>query len=66
MAAALAPFPHIAGAASALSGAVQIGIGALTSSLPGLFADGTPAPMGATIAVCGLAGFAINRWVTPK
>lgn len=65
-AAALAPFPHIAGAASALAGAIQMGIGAITSSLPGIFADGTPAPMCATMAFCALAAFAINRWGTPK
>jgi DHA1 family bicyclomycin/chloramphenicol resistance-like MFS transporter len=65
-AAALAPFPHIAGAASALAGAIQFGIGAITSSLPGIFADGTPAPMCATMALCALAAFGINRWGTPR
>lgn len=66
MAGALGPFPHIAGTASALAGALQFGVGTVTSVLAGLFADGTPAPMCATIALCGLAAFAINRWGTPK
>ncbi|MCM0019005.1 MAG: Bcr/CflA family multidrug efflux MFS transporter [Tagaea sp.] len=65
-AAALAPFPHIAGAASALAGAIQFGLGAVTSALAGAFADGTPAPMCAVIAVCAFTAFAINRWGTPK
>lgn len=66
MAGALAPFPHIAGTASALAGALQFGVGTITSAMGGFFADGTPAPMCATIAFCGLAAFAINRWGTPK
>ncbi|MCA3245646.1 MAG: Bcr/CflA family multidrug efflux MFS transporter [Azospirillum sp.] len=62
---ALAPFPHLAGTASALAGAIQFGLGAVTSVLAGYFADGTPGPMCAVIAACAVAAFAINRWGTP-
>ncbi len=37
--AALAPFPHIAGAASSLMGFMQMGAGLLVGSLAGLFSD---------------------------
>ncbi len=51
---ALADFPEQAGAVSALVGAVQYGSGILGSGLVGLFADGTPWPMGWVMALSGL------------
>ena len=42
------------GAASALVGAVQYGSGMVGAALVGLFADGTPWPMGAIMAVAGI------------
>ena len=42
------------GAASALIGAVQYGSGMIGSALVGLFADGTPWPMGAVMALAGI------------
>ncbi|HTI00562.1 MAG TPA: multidrug effflux MFS transporter [Acidisoma sp.] len=54
IAGAMSAFPHRAGAVSALVGALQYGSGILTSALLGVFADGTPWPMGGVIGLCGL------------
>lgn len=51
-AAVMAPFPHQAGAASALLGMLQFTIGAATGALVGLFHDGTGRPMALTMAGC--------------
>ena len=51
---ALADFPHRAGAVSALIGAIQYGSGIVSSALVGIFADGTPWPMGWVIALTGI------------
>jgi DHA1 family bicyclomycin/chloramphenicol resistance-like MFS transporter len=56
MAGAMAPFPRIAGAASALLGFVQMVVSGITSVAVGAFADSTHLPMAATIAVTALAG----------
>jgi DHA1 family bicyclomycin/chloramphenicol resistance-like MFS transporter len=61
IAGALTHFPKHAGAASALVGAVHYGCGVLGSALVGMFADGTPWPMGAVIAVGGIGCFACAR-----
>ena len=50
----MADFPQRAGAVSALTGAVQYGCGIVGSGLVGLFANGTPWPMGWVIAICGI------------
>lgn len=50
---ALADFPKYAGTVSALTGAIQYGSGIVGSGLVGLFADGTPWPMGWVIGVSG-------------
>jgi DHA1 family bicyclomycin/chloramphenicol resistance-like MFS transporter len=52
-AAAMAPFPHQAGVASALLGTLQFTVGAATGALVGIFHDGTGLPMSLTIAGCG-------------
>jgi DHA1 family bicyclomycin/chloramphenicol resistance-like MFS transporter len=62
IAAAMARFPDRAGAVSAFVGAVQYGTGILGSALVGVFADGTPWPMGWTIAACGI-GSAVCAWL---
>jgi DHA1 family bicyclomycin/chloramphenicol resistance-like MFS transporter len=54
IAGALAGFPGRAGAVSALVGAIHYGSGIFGSALVGAFADGTPWPMGAVIAVAGI------------
>lgn len=51
---AMDKFPERAGAVSALVGALQYGSGIVGSGLVGLFANGTPWPMGWVIAVCGI------------
>ncbi|QXE92274.1 multidrug effflux MFS transporter [Geomonas subterranea] len=51
---ALADFPHRAGAVSALTGAVQYGSGIFGSGLVGLWADGTPWPLGLVVALSGI------------
>jgi MFS transporter, DHA1 family, multidrug resistance protein len=61
MAGAMSPFPHIAGAASALAGALQFAVGAFTSVLAGMFDDGTALPMCAVMAGCALLAFVANR-----
>lgn len=52
---ALNSFPTIAGAVSALIGALQYGTGILGSGLVGALADGTPRPMALVIAAFGVA-----------
>jgi DHA1 family bicyclomycin/chloramphenicol resistance-like MFS transporter len=51
---ALEPFPHIAGAASALIGAIRFGAGALVGALVGFLHDGTALPMAWVIAACAI------------
>jgi DHA1 family bicyclomycin/chloramphenicol resistance-like MFS transporter len=56
-AAALSPFPKMAGAASSLLGAMPFGLGALVSAmLAGAF-DGTTRPMALAICIFGVAAF---------
>jgi MFS transporter, DHA1 family, multidrug resistance protein len=55
IAGALGCAPERAGAVSALIGAIQYGTGIAGSGLVGIFADGTPWPMGCVIALMGLA-----------
>jgi MFS transporter, DHA1 family, multidrug resistance protein len=57
---ALSVFPHRAGAAAALAGAVQFGAAALTSAAVGWFADGTPRPMIIIICAAAVASLAVN------
>lgn len=52
---AMAHFPERAGAVSALVGALHYGSGIIGSALVGVFADGTPWPMGAVIGSTGSA-----------
>jgi len=51
---ALSRFPHRAGAASAVAGAIQYGSGILGSALVAAFADGTPRPIVWVIAAAGI------------
>ena len=59
-------YPLNAGAAAAVFGAVQLGLGALASLAVGLWHDGSPQGMGVVIAVCGLLCYAgrvlVVRW----
>jgi DHA1 family bicyclomycin/chloramphenicol resistance-like MFS transporter len=58
VAGALSAYPRKAGAASAVVGALQFGMGILTTALTGWFANGTAFPFAAIIAVASLAGLA--------
>ncbi len=61
--AALAPFPHTAGSASALMGTVQFGIGATAGAIAATFFDGTGVALGLVIAGVALCGvFVVTRW----
>jgi DHA1 family bicyclomycin/chloramphenicol resistance-like MFS transporter len=59
-------YPLNAGAAAAVFGAVQLGLGALASLAVGLWHDGSPQGMGVVIAVCGLLCYVgrvlVVRW----
>ncbi|MEA3124109.1 MAG: transporter, family, multidrug resistance protein, partial [Caballeronia sp.] len=59
-------YPHNAGAAAAVFGAVQLALGALASVAVGLFHDGTPQGMGIVIGVTGVLTFVgrtlVLRW----
>lgn len=52
---AMANYPRRAGAVSALVGSLHYGAGIAGSGLLGLFADGTPRPLGFIVAASGLA-----------
>lgn len=58
---AMAPFPRIAGAASALLGFVQMLIAAAASGAVGLFPPTSQLPMAALIAATAMAGFVAFR-----
>ena len=58
LAGALAGFPERAGAVSALVGSIHYGSGIIGSALVGVFADGTPWPMGCVIAFAGIGSAA--------
>ena len=62
---AMDKFPERAGAVSALIGAIQYGSGIVGSGLVGLFANGTPSPMGWVIAVCGIGSLLSMRLLLP-
>jgi DHA1 family bicyclomycin/chloramphenicol resistance-like MFS transporter len=47
----MAPFPKNAGVASALLGAMQLGLGAVSSSLMGTFSGKTAVPLAAIMTV---------------
>jgi MFS transporter, DHA1 family, multidrug resistance protein len=54
-AAAMSPYPKLAGAASSLLGVSYMGTGALVSYVLGLLFDGTARPLAGAIALSGLA-----------
>jgi DHA1 family bicyclomycin/chloramphenicol resistance-like MFS transporter len=62
-AAALSPFPQMAGAASSLLGALPFGLGALLSALLALAFDGSTRPMALAIGLFGLLAFASDRFL---
>jgi len=60
-AAALSPFPRMAGSASSLLGALPFGLGALVSAALAAAFDGTARPMAYAIAFFGACSFAAER-----
>jgi MFS transporter, DHA1 family, multidrug resistance protein len=65
-AAALSPFPQMAGAASSLLGALPFGLGALVSAGLGLAFDGTTRPMALGVAAFAIAAFLAERFYFRK
>jgi len=65
IAGALGSFPERAGAMSALIGAIQYGTGITGSALVGLFADGTPWPMGCVIALMSIGSLLCALLLVP-
>jgi len=61
MAAAMTPFPKMAGSASSLLGALPFAFGALVSAALGATFDGTPRPLALAVALAGGAAFAAER-----
>jgi DHA1 family bicyclomycin/chloramphenicol resistance-like MFS transporter len=65
IAGAIAPFPRMAGVASALFGFAQMGLAALAGIAAGAFHDGTQTPMVTAIlvmAMAALAGYLLLSW----
>lgn len=58
----LAPFSKEAGSASALMGALQMGIGSLGAALVGYLSDGSSLPMTGMMAGCALLGL-FTLWI---
>lgn len=65
VAGALADHPGQAGSISALFGTIQYGTGILGSALVGLFADGTPRPMGLVVGFAALGGLLCMQLLRP-
>ncbi len=55
----IAPFSRNAGTASALMGAVQLGIGAMVTAIVNAFTSGSAFPMAFTMFLCGTTSFII-------
>ncbi|HET7117783.1 MAG TPA: multidrug effflux MFS transporter [Hanamia sp.] len=55
----LAPFTKNAGTASALMGAIQLGIGAISTAMVSIFANNTAMPMAAVMCVCAMSSFVV-------
>jgi DHA1 family bicyclomycin/chloramphenicol resistance-like MFS transporter len=55
----LAPFTRNAGTASALMGAIQLGIGAISTALVSILNNGTAMPMAAVMCACAIGSFLV-------
>lgn len=56
---------EIAGTAAALMGAVQFGLGVVSSAIVGAMADGTAMPLVIVLAGCGVAAAFCAAWLPP-
>ena len=63
---AMAPHGRVAGSASALLGALQFLLGAAAGALVGLLNNGTPAPLGIVMALCGVGGWVAFQGSEPS
>lgn len=61
MAGAISPFPHMAGAASAVMGCLQMSVASVVGIGVAHFFDGTPRPMATSMALMGLLGLVSFR-----
>jgi len=52
--------------ASALLGTIQFGIAATAAVAVGAIHDETARPMAAVIALCGVLGLLLHRWLVPR
>jgi MFS transporter, DHA1 family, multidrug resistance protein len=59
-AAALSPFPQVAGAASSLLGATTFSLGALISAVLGALFDGSVRPLATVVAIAGVSVFIVE------
>jgi DHA1 family bicyclomycin/chloramphenicol resistance-like MFS transporter len=59
-------FPGVSGSVSALVGASQFGTGVIGSALVGVFADGTPWPLGALMAFFGTCAMLCAVLLVPR
>jgi len=66
VAGALSAFPRKAGAASALVGALQFGMGILSTAMTGWFADGTAFTFAWIIALMSVGGLVVNLLLIPR
>ena len=62
----LEPYPEIAGAASALSGAMQFACGAISSSLVSAFFNHTAIPLAAVMLVCAVISVGFCIWLNGR
>ncbi len=58
----LAPFEKSAGTASALMGALQLGIGAMITALVSMLSDKTPLPMTGIMFLCAIVSLSMLYW----
>ncbi len=63
---AMAPQGAQAGMASALLGTIQFGIAAAAAAAVGAIHDDTARPMAGVIALCGILGLLLHRWLVPR
>ncbi len=66
LALALHPYPHKAGSATALFGALQFGSGAVVAVMEGVLHQSTALPMAGIIVSTAVIALAVNRWGGPE
>jgi len=66
LAGAIGPFPQMAGAASALTGFVQMTVGAAASVAVGALHDGSPRPMATMLAASALGAALVFATLVPR